>query len=55
METGQNMKKQLRRSSEVNPGKEKVWNVLVDDKFTWAWYSEFSEGAKAETDASPTE
>jgi len=41
-----NMKKEIiKKSIEVNSPKEKVWSVLLVDKFTRIWYSEFSEGS----------
>lgn len=45
------MKKEtITKSIEINAPKEKVWNILLDDKFTRIWYSEFSEGSYVETD-----
>ena len=40
----------IRKSIEINAPKEKIWEVLVNDKFIRAWYAEFSEGSHAETD-----
>jgi uncharacterized protein YndB with AHSA1/START domain len=40
----------IKKSIEVNAPKEKVWEVLLNDKFTRIWYAEFMEGSKAETD-----
>ncbi len=34
----------------LNAPKEKVWDVLQNDKYTRIWHGEFSEGAHAETD-----
>ncbi|MBC7888409.1 MAG: SRPBCC domain-containing protein [Ferruginibacter sp.] len=42
--------KTIKKSIEINAPKEKVWEVLLDDKFTRIWYAEFSEGSHAETD-----
>ena len=35
---------------DIQAPKEKVWNVLVDDKLTREWYAVFGEGIYAETD-----
>lgn len=43
-------KQTIKKSIEINAPKEKVWNVLLNDKFTRIWYAEFSEGSHAETD-----
>jgi uncharacterized protein YndB with AHSA1/START domain len=40
----------IEKSIDINAPKERVWDVLLNDKFTRIWYSEFSEGAYAETD-----
>lgn len=40
----------IKREIDINASKEKVWNVLLDDTFTRAWYKEFSEGTHVETD-----
>lgn len=40
----------IKKSIEINAPKEKVWDVLLQDKFTRVWYAEFSEGSHAETD-----
>lgn len=42
--------KVITKSIEIKAPKEKVWNVLLDDKSTRIWYAEFSEGTFAETD-----
>ncbi|MDQ3019378.1 MAG: SRPBCC domain-containing protein [Bacteroidota bacterium] len=42
--------KKIKKSIDINAPKEKVWDVLLNDKFTKIWYSEFAEGAYAETD-----
>lgn len=38
------------KSIEIKAPKEKVWNVLLDDKSTRIWYAAFSEGTHAKTD-----
>lgn len=43
-------KQTIKKSIEINTSKEKVWDVLLNDKFTKIWYAEFSEGSHAETD-----
>ncbi|MBC7920649.1 MAG: SRPBCC domain-containing protein [Ferruginibacter sp.] len=40
----------IKKSIELSVPKEKVWDVLLLDKFTRVWYAEFSEGSYAETD-----
>lgn len=40
----------IKKTIAVNAPKEKVWEVLLNDKFTRIWYAEFMEGSKAETD-----
>lgn len=40
----------IKKSIEISAPKEKVWDVLLNDKFTRIWYAEFSEGSHAETD-----
>lgn len=42
--------KTIKKSIEINAPKEKVWDVLLNDKYTRIWYAEFQEGAHAETD-----
>ncbi|MBC7915105.1 MAG: SRPBCC domain-containing protein [Pyrinomonadaceae bacterium] len=44
------MEKQIKKSIEITATKEKIWEVLLQDKFTRIWYAEFSEGTYAETD-----
>jgi len=45
------MKKQtIKKSIDISAPKEKVWDVMLSDKFTRIWYAEFSEGSHAETD-----
>jgi uncharacterized protein YndB with AHSA1/START domain len=40
----------IKKSIEINASKEKVWDVLLNDKFTRIWYAAFSEGSHADTD-----
>ncbi len=40
----------IKKSITINAPREKVWEVLLQDKLTRLWYAEFSEGTKAETD-----
>lgn len=40
----------IKKSIEIAASKEKVWDVLLQDKFTRKWYAEFSAGTHAETD-----
>jgi uncharacterized protein YndB with AHSA1/START domain len=40
----------IKESIEIDTPRERVWEVLFKDKYTRIWYSEFSEGAYAETD-----
>jgi uncharacterized protein YndB with AHSA1/START domain len=42
--------KVIKKSIGINAPKEKVWDVLIQDKLTRMWYAEFSEGTYAETD-----
>lgn len=42
--------KTIKKSIEIEAPKEKVWDVMLNDKFTKIWYSEFKEGSRAETD-----
>lgn len=42
--------KVIKESIKINAPKEKVWQILTDDKYTRIWYSEFSEGSHAQTD-----
>jgi len=45
------MKKQtIKKSIDIKAPKEKVWDVMLNYKFTRIWYAEFSEGSHAETD-----
>lgn len=40
----------IKKSIRANAPKEKVWEVLLEDKFARIWYAAFSEGAHAVTD-----
>lgn len=42
--------KTIKKSIEVNASKEKVWQVLIDGRYTKIWYAEFHEGSQAVTD-----
>ena len=42
--------KKIKKSIDISAPKEKVWDVLLNDKFSRQWYAEFSEGSHAETD-----
>jgi hypothetical protein len=42
--------KTMKKSISIQASKEKVWDVLLNDKYTRIWYAEFSEGTHAETD-----
>jgi len=42
--------KVIKRSVSINAPKEKVWDVLVNNKLNRIWYAEFSAGTIAETD-----
>jgi len=42
--------KSIKGNMTINAHKEKVWDVLIDDKFTKIWYAEFGEGTHAITD-----
>lgn len=42
--------KTIKKSVQINASKEKVWEVLLQDKYTKVWYSEFKEGSHAITD-----
>lgn len=44
------MNQTIRKTIEINASKEKVWEVLHDNKYIREWYSEFSEGSHAATD-----
>lgn len=41
---------QICGSITINAPKQKVWEVLLDDRYTRRWYAEFSEGTYAITD-----
>lgn len=43
-------RKTIKKSAEIKAAREKVWDVLLQDKYTRTWYAVFSEGAHAETD-----
>lgn len=43
-------KEMIKKTVKVNAPRETVWDVLVRDEYTRAWYSEFSEGSHAEGD-----
>lgn len=40
----------IKKTIDISAPREKVWDVLLQDKFTRIWYAEFSEGTYAETD-----
>ncbi len=40
----------IEKSIIINALKERVWDVMLLDKFTRIWYTTFSEGSHAETD-----
>jgi uncharacterized protein YndB with AHSA1/START domain len=40
----------IKKTIDIQAPKEKVWHVLLDDKFSRIWYAAFSEGTYAETD-----
>jgi uncharacterized protein YndB with AHSA1/START domain len=42
--------KTIRKSMEISAPKEKVWVVLLEDKYNRDWYALFSEGTYAKTD-----
>ncbi|MES2731590.1 MAG: SRPBCC domain-containing protein [Bacteroidota bacterium] len=44
------MEKTIKKSISISAPKEKVWDILTNDKFTRIWYAEFSAGSHAETD-----
>lgn len=44
------MSKKIKKSIDINASKERVWDVLLNNKFTQIWHAEFSEGSHAETD-----
>lgn len=44
------MSKTIKKSIDINASKEKVWDVLMNDKYERIWYAEIREGAHAETD-----
>jgi hypothetical protein len=41
-------KETIRKSIGIGASKEKVWQVLFDDKYLPIWYAEFSLGARAQ-------
>lgn len=43
----------IRKSIDIQAPREKVWEVLFNDKYTRIWYAEFSEGTYAQTDWQP--
>jgi len=45
-----NTMKTIKKSIEINAPKEKVWEVLTEDRYTRIWYAEFHEGSHAVTD-----
>ena len=40
----------IKKSISINAKAERVWEVLLQDKYTRIWYEEFSKGSYAETD-----
>jgi uncharacterized protein YndB with AHSA1/START domain len=40
----------IKKTIEINASKEKVWEVLTEDRYTKIWYAEFHEGSHAITD-----
>lgn len=42
--------KTIKKSIEIKASKEKVWEVLTEDRYTRIWYAEFHEGSHAVTD-----
>ncbi|HYH01665.1 MAG TPA: SRPBCC domain-containing protein [Bacillota bacterium] len=40
----------INKSIEINAPKEKVWDVLIMNKYTSQWYSAFGDGLPANTD-----
>ena len=40
----------ISKTIDIKAPKEIVWKVLIEDKFTSTWYSEFSPGTHADTD-----
>lgn len=42
--------KTIKESIKINASKEKVWEVVINDKYINIWYGEFSEGSHAQTD-----
>lgn len=42
--------KQIKKSINVNAPREKVWEVLLNEKYTKQWYTAFSESTQAQTD-----
>lgn len=42
-------RKTIEKAIEIAASREKVWEILTDDRFTPRWYGEFSLGARPET------
>lgn len=42
--------KTIKKTIDINAPKDKVYDVLMQDKYTRIWYGEFKEGSHAETD-----
>jgi hypothetical protein len=42
--------KQIQKSIDIRASKEKVWQILTDQKYLLQWYAAFSAGSRAETD-----
>ncbi|MBS1492378.1 MAG: SRPBCC domain-containing protein [Bacteroidetes bacterium] len=42
--------KKIRKTIEINASKEKVWQVLTEDRYTRIWYAEFHPESHAVTD-----
>jgi hypothetical protein len=42
-------KRTIKKAIAINASRQKVWDVLLLDKYTRMWYSEFSEGSRVET------
>ena len=40
----------IKKSVQINAEPEEIWQVLTEDRFNRAWYTDFSEGSYAETD-----
>src|SRR3712207_3913740 len=39
----------IKKSIQINAQKEKIWDILLQDKYNRIWFAEFSPGAFAET------